>query len=159
VVYDYTDPVVPIETPQPPVPVTPPTPVDPGNPSAIQPPLDPWNAVKHVLMPNGVIFCYEVPGLHGGTGINFTQGQDANTKGGCFTEYSISQTPGVIDPNGAAGGYYLKSGSLNNNGIVINRAGTAMPYCPEGQVWYINIRWTNPTGAQNGFSVQWVAAA
>lgn len=147
----------PIEHP----PVIPPA---PGNPGAIQPPLN-WpmgqasSDVLHIQpVADGAIICYEVPPLHNGRAVNFTQGQDANTKGGCVTEYSISQTPGVIISGAEGGPYYSSTGNIQKAGVTIDRSTGQMPYCPPGQVWYLNIRWKNPSGQPNGFSLQWAEA-
>lgn len=153
-----TPPVTPPVTP----PITPPT-VPVGNPGAILPPLN-WPAgqassdVSHIQKPSGLIFGYQLPPLHAGNSIAFTQGPDSNTCGQAVTEYSVSQTPGVIFTDG--GTYYYKSGTGQNyNGITINLTGTAMPYAPpEAGAWYINIRWTYPHPSC-GFSVQWAAAS
>jgi hypothetical protein len=157
VVYDYTD--APIETPQPPTPVTPPT-VPPGNPGAIQPPIN-WpqgqasSDIAHVRMPAGAIFTFEVPALHAGTGVYFTQGQDANTPPHCKTEFSVSQTPGVIYTD--QGAYSYSSTNTAYSAMTIYRAGSTMPLAPDGQVWYLNIRW-NTDAPTPGFSLQWAAA-
>jgi hypothetical protein len=150
--------------PGPPVVVPPPPPPPTGNPGAILPPL-PWpegqstSDVQHIRQPNGSIFTYEVPPLHAGSAVVFTQGQDTNTQGGCVTEFSVSQTPGVIDPSGEAGGYYQKTANIQNNNMALYYDGR-MPYVPpQNGKWYINIRWTNPSGNPNGFSVQWAPGA
>lgn len=154
---------------QPPVqpPVTPPT-ILPGNSGAILPPIE-WlpGAPQSVIyqmrnVPNGLILCWEVPQIPEGwpaaIGVHFTQGQGTSTQGQVTTIYSISQTPGVMFPDG--GPYYIvgKAGQ-NPNEVVINRATGAMPYCPAGQKWYINMTWTNPNNLPNGYSLQWALAA
>ena len=121
-----------------------------------------WQAssdIAHVIFPSGYIFGFVVPPLHGGSSVAFTQGPDSNTKGQVVTEYSISRTPGIIDPNG--GTYYYKSvPGQNYNGVTINLTGSAMPWADPGQgTWYINIRWTQPQGQPTGYSLQWAAAS
>jgi hypothetical protein len=160
VVYEHrcspqTPPIEP--PPKPPV-----VPVPPGNPAVIRPPI-PWpegqstSEVQHIQVPNGEIFCYSVPPLHAGSAVVFTQGQDTNTQGGCVTEFSVSQTPGVILPD--QGAYYQKTANIQNNNMALYYDGR-MPYVPpQNGKWYINIRWTNPSGNPNGFSVQWAPGA
>lgn len=149
----------PVEPPPPPPPAIP-----PGNPGAVLPPL-PWpqgqatSDVQHIQMSSGAIFTYQVPDLHAGSAVVFTQGQDTNTQP-CVIEFSVSQTPGTIDPNGAAGGYYMKTENVAYNVMQLFRVGERMPLCPQGGVWYINIRWTTKNGAPStGFSVQWAPGA
>lgn len=129
----------------------------------IRPPI-PWpqgqatSDVQHIQVANGEIFCYSLPDLHGGSAVVFTQGADTNTHD-CVIEFCVSQTPGIIDPNGAAGGYYFKTQNTSYNSMQVFRVGGRMPLAPEGQLWYFNIRWQNQTGLPNGFSVQWAPGA
>lgn len=145
-----------VVAPPPPTP-TPPTPPLTSNPGAIQPALG-W-AVKHVIFPSGYIFGYEVPQIPaeqpGAVSVDFTQGQDANTPGHVTTEYCVSQTPGVIDPNAGPGFYYKTTGASYQSTALWRKAVGRQPFLDPSQKWYINIKWTQPEGKPCGFSLQW----
>lgn len=142
---------------------TPPPPS--GNPGAILPPL-PWPAgspqsnMQHLFYPSGQIVCYEVPALYqGAAAVVFTFGADANTGPGSL-EFSVGQSPGIIDPNGAAGGYYFRSNNLAYNSMQLfrNPGDPRMPMVPSGQVWYFNILVKSSNGLPSiGGSAQWVS--
>jgi hypothetical protein len=147
-----------------PPPVHPPS-IPPGNQGAILPPI-PWptgqassdlyQVPPNPVTPNGLIICYELPPLHGGQGVTFTQGQNTSSQP-CVTEFSVSQTPGEIIPG--QGAYYYISENIAYNVMTVWRVGSTMPLAPEGQTWYFNIRWQNKTNLPNSFSRQWSASA
>jgi hypothetical protein len=151
--------------PNPPPPPPPPT---GGNPSAIH--ALAWDEVlQEKMQQSGTVFAYPIPApKQGRASIVFTQGPQPATAAGTVTEYTVSQTPGVIDTG--AGKNYAKSGNTANNGITIyTRAlpafgwadATTIPdaFAPAhlGQ-WYVNVRWTWPVTPPHGycqFSLQW----
>lgn len=157
-------PPTPIPTPPPP----PPPPPAGCNPGAVRDPI-PWGAGQaqsqmiQARSRSGEVFSYLLPpAFTSYTSLNFTQGQQP-ASGRANTEYSVSKCPGVIDkapPDPCA----LRSSGVGYNVMTIwtNTAHAGACNALDPGPWYINVRWTWPTGCPYGdgncgFTLQWAS--
>lgn len=127
-------------------PPPPPIPPSTGNPSAIQPSLA-WGEVRQQHAQSAEVMAFPIDAFASVPGaLAFTQGQQPATAAHVVTEYTVSPTPGIIDP---ASSRYYRSVNVNSNAVTVERALAG---------WYINVRWTypaNPAWGYCGFSLQW----